>query len=205
MDLDKILLVDIGNSNINLQIDNIYTTIAVNIAVNDFDKKLLPKHNKSLISCVANFELIDNFNNPKIVEKLPYKNINFAYDLGQLGVDRYLAIIAGFNIFPNTNFVVIDVGTAITIDKIVGDNHTSIGIIPGLEKLKNTFDFKGNASKNTFANACSDMLKIYLEKIITEHKNYKILITGGNQNLLKITNENISYHQNLTLDGMQQL
>jgi hypothetical protein len=45
------------------------------------------------------------------------------------------------------------------------------------------------------------MLKIYLEKIITEHKNYKILITGGNQNLLKITNENISYHQNLTLDG----
>jgi pantothenate kinase type III len=77
MDLDKILLVDIGNSNINLQIDNIYTTIAIN----DFDKKLLPKHNKSLISCVANFELIDNFNNPKIVEKLPYKNINFAYDL----------------------------------------------------------------------------------------------------------------------------
>jgi pantothenate kinase type III len=201
MDLDKILLVDIGNSNINLQTDNIYTTIAIN----DFDKKLLLKHNKSLISCVANFELIDNFNNPKIVEKLPYKNINFAYDLGQLGVDRYLAIIAGFNIFPNTNFVVIDIGTAITIDKIVGGNHTSIGIIPGLEKLKNTFDFRGDDSKNTFANACSDMLKIYLEKIITEHKNYKILITGGNQNLLKITNENISYHQNLTLDGLKYI
>jgi pantothenate kinase type III len=201
MDLDKILLVDIGNSNINLQIDNIYTTIAIN----DFDKKLLPKHNKSLISCVANFELVDNFNNPKIVEKLPYKNINFAYDLEQLGVDRYLVIIAGINLFPKQNLLIIDIGTAITLDKIVGDNHTSIGIIPGLEKLKNTFDFKGNDSKNTFANACSDMLKIYLEKIIFDNQNSQILITGGNQSLLKISGKNISYHQNLTLDGMQQL
>jgi type III pantothenate kinase len=53
----------------------------------------------------------------------------------QLGVDRWMAMIGARNLVSGP-FVVIDAGTAITIDAVNVDNHLGGLIVPGLQTLR---------------------------------------------------------------------
>ncbi len=57
-------------------------------------------------------------------------------DFHQLGIDRWLAMIAAVDRFPGP-ICVVDAGTAITIDVVAGDGaHMGGYIIPGLELMR---------------------------------------------------------------------
>ncbi|MBK6283099.1 MAG: type III pantothenate kinase [Draconibacterium sp.] len=51
-----------------------------------------------------------------------------------LGKDRIAAVVGGFDLYPDTNLLIIDAGTAITYD-ILNDKHQYLGgnISPGIE------------------------------------------------------------------------
>jgi len=193
----KTLFVDIGNSSINFQIDGVYTTTNLKI----FDKSLIPLHKKSIISCVGDKNLITLFNSPIIVHSKNYKNIIFNYDFNQLGVDRFLAIIAGVNLFPNKSVMILDIGTCITIDYIIDNTHYSGGITPGKNLMQNSFNFDGKDSKNAWNTGIKSMIKSYLIDKIDKF-NGVVLITGGGQNIIEVQGKNINYYQNLVIKGM---
>ena len=194
----KNLFVDIGNSSISFKINQTYTTISIQ----DFHQDLIPKHQKAIISCVAHQNLLTLFNEVELIKPHKYQNINFNYDLDQLGVDRFLDIIAGVNLFPNTSKMIIDIGTCVTIDYLIDNTHHNGGIAPGKSLMQNSFNFSGKDSIDAWQNGINDMLSAYLLDKINKF-NGKILLTGGGQNIIKLQNKNISYHQNLVIDGLK--
>lgn len=196
LSMDSDLLLDIGNSTISWLHNGIYTSLAIQ----DFAPDLAPKHQHALVSCVANDKLIAAFKNTKIIQAKPYKNLNFDYDLAQLGTDRFLAIVAGFEQYPGQDLMIIDIGTFVTIDVIKNNQHLSVGIAPGANQLKNIHDFKGSHSKNAWEAGIKNMLIAYIEKHCLAFKG-KILITGGGQSLVKISNA--QYCQNLVIAGLE--
>ncbi|WP_405598470.1 MULTISPECIES: type III pantothenate kinase [unclassified Pseudoalteromonas] len=60
-----------------------------------------------------------------------------AYEhVGNLGIDRWLALIAGFKLYPNKAFIVVDAGTATTIDVLNCEGlHLGGWILPGLDLM----------------------------------------------------------------------
>ena len=196
--MDCSLLVDIGNSSISWGINQNYTTIPLT----DFQQDLIPQHKNSFISCVANHELINSFNRPKIFTPKTYKNLLFTYNLNQIGTDRFLAIIAAHNKFLHSDLMVVDIGTFITIDYIKNNTHISGGIAPGINKLQVIKTFSGADSKNAWLEGTTNMLTNYIMHNIKQFEG-KILITGGGKKLVKLQKEHISHHQNLVLDGLQ--
>ncbi|WP_352284776.1 type III pantothenate kinase, partial [Pseudoalteromonas sp. Q18-MNA-CIBAN-0097] len=60
-----------------------------------------------------------------------------AYEhVGNLGIDRWLALIAGFTLYPNTACIVVDAGTATTIDVLDSEGlHLGGWILPGLDLM----------------------------------------------------------------------
>ncbi|NBS12721.1 MAG: type III pantothenate kinase [Gammaproteobacteria bacterium] len=52
-------------------------------------------------------------------------------DLGQMGVDRYLAMLAAASAEPDSDSVVIDAGTAMTLDIVIERVHQGGYIVPG--------------------------------------------------------------------------
>lgn len=60
-------------------------------------------------------------------------------DPQSLGVDRWLALLAAYNDAPNETWLIIDAGTAVTIDLMDKGNHMGGLIVPGLELLHSSF------------------------------------------------------------------
>ncbi|WP_105215060.1 type III pantothenate kinase [Pseudoalteromonas sp. T1lg22] len=63
-----------------------------------------------------------------------WQQLNCAYDnYSTLGIDRWLAVIAGYCANPNAYTLVVDAGTALTLD-LIDDAHQHLGgyILPGL-------------------------------------------------------------------------
>lgn len=189
------LLVDIGNSNINWRIAEHYHSTKIA----DFDANLIPPHKSCLISCVAHFELIEAFKNPRIIKPKPYKNLSFDYDLTQLGVDRFLAIIAAFEAYPEQDLMIMDIGTFVTIDYIRNHQHSSGGIAPGLQLLTQTHHFSGADSQAAWRLGTQNLLQAYIKDRLSYFKG-KILITGGGQQFIKL--HKVVYHQNLVIQGL---
>ena len=63
--------------------------------------------------------------------------INAYHDITQLGVDRWLAVVAAWKRYQSPAFIV-SCGTAVTIDGIAGDGrHLGGLIVPGLDMMQN--------------------------------------------------------------------
>jgi type III pantothenate kinase len=141
------LSIDIGNTRTKLAIfDNgsiVESFILNEINISDINK-LTSKHidiqNVILSSTKKNNEILDlylqtNFQN--FVElssdtKIPIENL---YETKEtLGKDRLAAVVGANNIFPETNVLVIDMGTAITYD-FINNKAQYVGgtISPGME------------------------------------------------------------------------
>ena len=71
----------------------------------------------------------------------------------QMGVDRWVALIACADLFPKENCIVVDCGTAITVDTLLANGTHKGGVIfPGLQLMKNSLlrntDIKSTLVKN---------------------------------------------------------
>lgn len=53
----------------------------------------------------------------------------------QMGVDRWLAIIGAHALLPNSSIILVDAGTATTVELIDGNKHLGGWILPGLELM----------------------------------------------------------------------
>jgi type III pantothenate kinase len=152
-----ILLVDIGNTRTKYtllkDIDSKCFTeiIAVDNRLFDSDyiTRLCSHYNKVtqvVAACVANDEIIDKIENYciynnmvfcRVTTELSTCSVTSGYDNPlQLGVDRWLAIIAGQKLYPQKNVLVIDAGTATTIDLVDSSGkHLGGWIFAGISLL----------------------------------------------------------------------
>jgi type III pantothenate kinase len=65
------------------------------------------------------------------------QGLTCAYEqVNNLGIDRWLALIAGFTLHPNKACIVVDAGTATTIDVLTSEGqHLGGWILPGLDLM----------------------------------------------------------------------
>lgn len=190
------LFVDIGNSTVSWKINGDYQSINIE----DFQSDVIPPHQTSIIACVANDEIIPQFNNPTIIQPKPFMGIIFDYNLKQLGVDRFLGLVAGFEKYPTQDFMVVDVGTFVTMDSVQNGQHIDGGIAPGLYQLQAGKNFAGNDSQKSWKMGTETMLRDYIQQRCSAFQG-KIFITGGKAKTVEL--EQGEYHQNLVIAGME--
>jgi type III pantothenate kinase len=145
-----------------------------------------------------------------------------------MGVDRWLAMLACQNMLLSSehikDFVVIDLGTAITTDVVSNGQHIGGWIAPGYQTLKSgllnntTKVFADNSKKDYlswFGNDTPDCVELGLrsqiqggfeyavQEVSKRTSNFKIFVTGGDRHMINLDNLPMSeIHENLVLHGL---
>ncbi|KPK83651.1 MAG: hypothetical protein AMS27_12285 [Bacteroides sp. SM23_62_1] len=156
---------------------------------------------------------------------IPLKNLYQSQ--ATLGLDRLAAAVGANNIFPGSNVLVIDTGSAITID-FVNDNNEYTGgnISPGmlmrfkalneytanlpLEKPQEEFNLLGSSTSHAITHGVQNgiifELQGYIDYLTCQKKNLKIILTGGDADFFagKLKNS-IFVDSNLTLKGLNKI
>jgi len=212
------LILDIGNSysKLSLFIDGLFSHLYSiksndnNLLINEI-LKIKQKYaniNKVILSSVSSehAELEEFISKSfKIFIKLNHKTkipiINLYRTPKTLGKDRLAAVVAANNIFPNSNVLVFDAGTALTIDFINNKKEYLGGSIsPGIKmryKALNYFtkklpiinfddNFKNILGTTTreailsgVQNGIINEVEGYIYKYSENYKDLKIIFTGG--------------------------
>ncbi len=207
------LIIDIGNTFIKVFLfekrkisftQKISSTHILKIfdLINDFQKT-----ENIIVSSVV--KLPEEFNQKagKYTQKIIYldKNtrlpiLNHYKSKASLGKDRIAAAVGANTIFPNTNVLVIDAGTALTID-FVSDNNEYMGgnISPGMQmrfKALKTFTSKlplldkseefyltANNTNDAIISGVQNGIIFEMDSYINEYKkkytDLKVILTGG--------------------------
>lgn len=241
------LLLDIGNSSINWAIqehDRFDATGAFaysgkTIKQNLEDNLSISKKPVSvLVSNVAGPEILNALNDwleirwqlecwqPGVSVK--YNNlINSYQDTTQMGIDRWLSMVAGWE-SNQSALCLVSCGTALTIDLIdVNGNHLGGYILPGIELMQkalinNTVQINTNIKKQPsieYANdtqtainngafmATVSMINNVADQFYSESgSEVKCIISGGMANLIQpLLKHSYSYEPNLVLMGLSIL
>lgn len=122
-----------------------------------------------------------------------------------LGIDRWLAVLAAEQSYPDEDLIIVDAGTAMTVDFLTSDKkHLGGWIIPGLDLMKSSIIEKapkvfgeqkvreeqfGTDTPSAVFNGClfTCIGSIQLAaSFLTEQtaRPVKVLLTGGNSSLL---------------------
>jgi type III pantothenate kinase len=234
------LVIDQGNTVIKLAIFNAGEIIA-RIVEPELNLKSLkavfekfPEISDGILSSVAHYS-------PEITEILRLKLNHFiildhqtplpiknCYDTKEtLGYDRIADAVGAFACFPGRNILVIDAGTAITIDLVTAAGEFQGGnISPGLDlrfkalhehtrklpliEKKEEFPFLGkNTSDAILAGvlngACFE-LDGYIDNLKMEYPDIKIILTGGDAKYFdKKLKNSIFANSNLNLTGLNRI
>ena len=144
-----------------------------------------------------------------------------------LGKDRIAAAVGGFDLYPDTNLLIIDAGTAITYD-ILNEKHQYLGgnISPGIEmrfkalhqftgKLphisRKTFDkLYGTTTEEAILAGVQHGVVFEVDKAIETFKefytNLKVIITGGDADFFdKKLKNSFFVNFNLTALGLNRI
>jgi len=212
------VFVDIGNTNTKWKFEGDYFFSSTD----NFEIEKLPKCSKIWVSSVStrSFEL----NNPdiKLAEsQARYKSLTNIYkDPSLLGCDRWLGMIASYEISQQNSFILIDIGTAITIDIVDKFGIHQGGLIfPGLDKLRQTFNnFPVSSIENineigqTTEKAWSigtlvlvvNAINQKINELKNETPNVSIFITGGGYvHVNDFLEFDHVYYPHLVLDGLE--
>ena len=233
------LVVDIGNNYFKL---GVFENSDLKYSISDENSKIHSKiesiliENKNLshvlISNVSSLSLSNIFENYNIkILKLdssfvlPFK-LNYKTP-ETLGNDRLALAAAGSVLYPNTNKLIIDVGTCLTID-FVDDQNNFLGgsISPGIDmrykalnnytanlpllQIEDYFSFPGVSTSSSIhagvlSGVCNEIIGV-INKINSQFDNVKVILTGGNAKFLskrlKIT---IFANQNFILEGLNSI
>lgn len=167
-------------------------------------------------------QLISRFSVPIRFAKVAASSgaLSCAYDDPEiLGIDRWLAIAAAYHQY-NESLMVIDAGSAITID-IIGPDGQHIGgyIVPGLALMhdalwKNTSDVRvvgngieelwlpGKNTQQSVNRGCLLAATATIESLASQFP-VRIVMTGGDANtLMQAMSLGAEHHSNLVLDGL---
>ena len=233
------LVVDIGNNFFKLGIfensNLVFSFFDKNDKIDVEIEKIIRSYSKitsALISNVSSVKINDILNklNIKIYEldstfifpfKLNYKTPE------SLGNDRLALAAAATILFPNSNNLVIDAGTCITIDFIDNNNHFMGGSIsPGVKmrydslnhytanlpllKNENCFNYPGdstNASIHAGIIGCvSNEINGFIKQINSRNDKVNVILTGGDAKILSKTLKiTIFANQNFILEGLNSI
>ena len=212
------ILVDIGNTNTKWKFEEEYFILPTE----NFELDLLPSCPRIWISNVSsNSFKSKKFNVCFVESQVRYKSLTNVYsDPKSLGCDRWLGMIASYELSQGKSFVLVDVGTAITID-IVNNSGNHLGglIFPGLKKLRGCFnnfpvssdkniDQIGQSTEKAWTIGTLSLIVNAINHKITELKvkfpEALIFITGGGYtDIQEFLEFDYSYHENLVLDGLE--
>jgi len=212
------ILVDIGNTNTKWKFDGNYFTLPTE----NFEFEKLPESSKVWVSNVSKIPFEISANSVTFVNAQDkYKTLINAYSNPKsLGCDRWLGMIASYEMLKEKSFVLVDIGTAITID-IVNKSGVHLGglIFPGVDKLRQTFDnfpvsssgfinSLGRSTQEAWSNGTLSLVVNTINQKIKEIKNeipnISVFITGGGYLGLKsFLDFDHAYHKNIVLDGLQ--
>lgn len=152
-----------------------------------------------------------------------YKDFQHCYvNPERLGVDRWLAML-GVRRYSTKDSIVIDAGTALTIDLIDQSNvHQGGYIVPGVQMAQDAL-FNNTAKVKPFTDEQSDehvapgqdtygcvvagiqrQRLALVQSIIQDYPHYQIFICGGDGQWLA-QQLKLHYYNNLVLDGMESL
>jgi type III pantothenate kinase len=153
----------------------------------------------------------------------------------QLGVDRWVALIAARARYPNQSCIVVDAGTAITVDLVdASGQHRGGVILPGAKSMFDTLDraeqlFPGTdrnlhelaksahgLTRNTqdamlagiiFAmqGGVSSVIEQQIKQIKAKIETTPIILTGGDSTMLKLDSLHTILVPDLVLEGLQLL
>jgi type III pantothenate kinase len=232
------LIADIGNTSIKLALYDGRKKINV-WRINDLTHKELEKElsglyvERAIISSVRKLPLsITDLFEASIPfvhylstnSKLPFK---IGYETPEtLGPDRIAGIAGAFNLFPQSELLVIDAGTAITYDFLSSGIYRGGNISPGLNmrfKALNKFTGKlpmltpaenfTNPGRNTADAILAGVImgvtyeiNEYIRTFEKKSTDNKILLTGGDGGFLKerITYQ-LTYMPDIVLDGLNYI
>ena len=235
------LLVDIGNTSIKFSsfVDkNLKKISQIRYSKKDlksvtlFFKNKLKTHNKIYICSVVpevdkviikNLKSYRNrlfFINKKKLSLLVHKTVN----LRQLGNDRIINVLSAINIYPKSKFfIIVDLGTATTLDIIINKKYYGGVILPGLtSSYENLISLASGIKNMKFSNkptiigkntnqalmsgfnvGYKIMIESYIKLIKTTYKrNFKVIFTGGYANSIDYKKTNFIYREDLTLLGI---
>lgn len=150
--------------------------------------------------------------------------INAYHKPEQLGVDRWLALIAAYDLFKSDPICIVDCGTAITIDVLSGDGKHQGGlIIPGINTMQESLLDNTYALKQLNVELASENKNILLaydthrgihlgslyavigliEYVIHDLETIKLIMTGGDAPALKhLLTRPYKYIPDLVLQGL---
>jgi len=146
-----IILIDIGNTRTKYSIvsDNKrtpMTAISNELFTNDFFNKQFNNAFKMIVASVNHNKLTDELSAWCKINKVTYQrvisevkknNVLTGYQQPKkLGVDRWLALVGAAELLPNKNILIIDAGTATTIDLLAANGqHQGGWILAGITTL----------------------------------------------------------------------
>ena len=218
------LFVDIGHSAVK------WRTLDSEVfsqSVDKFSEKSLPDNQSVWLSAVAHSQIVEainmKFSDVEIVKSLShFGSLTIAYkEPLDLGSDRFLAMLGALKHFPKRNLLIIDIGSALTID-VVNDigEHQGGMIMPGLDALRGSFaKFTTNSQNLNFSDLQNSTDEAWLsgtqamfissikEQITTyeaEHPDGIVALTGGSvKSFISDLPKTVNYFDNLVLDGLE--
>ncbi|TYK66991.1 type III pantothenate kinase [Colwellia echini] len=215
-----IFLIDIGNSRIkyvhrlegseSIKLSAITQLSNIDFSVDDFANHF-SQATKIIVANVGSSTLTDalktwcktqNVSFTQVFSEKQKNNVVSAYqDPSKLGIDRWLALLAAAQHYPNKNVLIIDAGTATTVDFLAkSGQHQGGWILAGIDTLRAsllnnstlvTADEQANSAisfgKNTndnVHNACWSATLGMIQQGIGQAQEYGtldvIILTGGN-------------------------
>ncbi len=212
------LFIDIGNTAVKWLSNGQYQSVLVS----EFSLALLPKADKVFVSCVGDKSLLQGLGGVVFVEsQAQFKNFICGYqNPTELGVDRFLAMIATIDQYPNQTRLIIDSGSALTFDLVLSDGTHQGGLImPGLGKLRHSFKVFSSDSKqlntqqladntqDAWALGTSQMfiaaINTQIEYHLDKFGDLVIVLTGGDAKILSLRlNHALKLQPNLVLKGL---
>ena len=232
------LIVDIGNTSTKLAIfkgrEKIFVSLINKLSCEELEKELWGfKVKRAIVSSVKEL--------PPFISDLLFTNIPYVHVLSHksklpfkieyetpetLGTDRIAAVAGAYRVFCGDNVLIIDAGTAITFDFIIGNSYKGGNISPGIDmrfRALNKFtgklpliekspDFSFPWKNTTDAILAGVIVGVtyeineYIRTFKKRHKNIKVIITGGDSGFLK---ERLFYQTHympdIVIDGLNYI
>ncbi len=199
------ILCDVGNTSYDFFIKGKHRKYSINDDIPKFDEKVY----FISVNEEASEKLLSSNPDAQNIESL----INFDTKYQGLGCDRSIAA------YGEKDCIIVDVGSAITVDIMEDGIHRGGFILPGLSYYKKIYpqiskilelDFNRNMDLDKIPlNTKDAILYAVLKSIITPIKeireNKKIIFTGGDGKFLSKYFKNSIYEENLIFKNMKRI
>ena len=232
------LIVDIGNTSTKLAVFDGNIKLSQSrlneLSCEELEKELRGiRAQKAIVSSVKKIPLIISelfFSNIPYVHLLSYKSrlpFKIEYDTPEtLGSDRIAAVAGAFSLFPRSEVLIVDAGTALTFEFLSADIYRGGTISPGLtmrfkalnkftDRLplvspKDNYSFPGqNTTDAITAGVITGVvyeINEYIRTFENKHSDFNIILTGGDSEFLKDKiNFQITYLPDIVIDGLNYI